>query len=77
MAEERKVSPWVLAGIGAAIATAAAVGIYALARAAPPAPPEGYICPYCGASFSTYDELVAHVQSAHPGERIPLPIEWE
>lgn len=77
MAEERKLSPWLVAGIGAAIATAAAVGIYAWARAAPPAPPEGYICPYCGATFDTYEELVTHVQTEHAGERIPLPIEWE
>ncbi|MDD4985452.1 MAG: C2H2-type zinc finger protein [Dehalococcoidales bacterium] len=40
-------------------------------------PPDEYCCPYCSMCFSTYEELVAHVQSAHPGERIPLPIEWE
>ncbi len=41
-------------------------------------PPVGeYVCAYCGQTFATYDELVAHIQSVHPGERIPLPIEWE
>ena len=36
-----------------------------------------YECPYGdGLTFANYDELVAHVQSVHPGERIPLPIEW-
>lgn len=74
---ERKISPWVITGIGAGIATAVTVGIYALARAAPPGPPEGYTCPYCPETFATYEELAEHVQSAHPGERIPLPIEWE
>jgi len=43
----------------------------------PPTPPEGFTCPYCGAIFATWDELVSHIQSEHPGERIPLPIEWE
>ena len=77
MAEERRISPLVIVGIGAGIATAVTVGLYAWARAAPPAPPGGYTCPYCGASFDTYEELADHVQSEHPGERIPLPIEWE
>lgn len=36
-----------------------------------------YVCPYCGLSFETYEELVAHVQNIHPGERIPLEIEWD
>lgn len=40
-------------------------------------PPKEYICPYCLVSFETYEELAAHVQDEHPGERIPLPIEWE
>lgn len=77
MAEERRISLAVI-GIGAGIGIAAAIGIYALARAAPPPPPpEGYVCPYCGDTFSTYEELVTHVQTEHPGERIPIPIEWE
>lgn len=74
MAEERRVSPAVVIGIGAAIATAATVAICALARAAPP---KVYSCPYCPDTFSTYEELVEHVQSVHPGERIPIEIVWE
>lgn len=77
MAEERRVSPAVVIGIGAVIGIAAVVGIYALAGAAPPVPPEGYPCPYCPDTFSTYEELVEHVQSVHPGERIPIEIIWE
>jgi len=42
----------------------------------PEAPPGGFACPYCTGTFATYDELVAHVQSEHPGERIPIPIDW-
>lgn len=45
------------------------------AKAAPP--PEGYVCPYCDQVFLTYENLVAHVQSVHPGERIPIDISWE
>lgn len=75
MAEERRISPAVIIGIGAGIAAVATVGIYAIARAA--APPRVYTCPYCGATFSTYENLVAHVQSEHEGERIPLEITWE
>lgn len=40
-------------------------------------PPEGYTCPYCGAKFETYDELVNHIISEHPGERIPIDIIWQ
>lgn len=41
-------------------------------------PPLGeYLCPYCPAVFDSYETLVSHVQTEHPGERIPLPIEWE
>jgi len=40
-------------------------------------PPGEYECAYCGQKFATYDELASHIQSVHPGERIPLPIEWE
>jgi len=52
--------------------------VFALTRKAEAAPPPGgWSCPYCGLSFTTYEELVQHIQSVHPGERIPLPIEWE
>jgi len=39
-------------------------------------PPGEYECPYCGEKFATYDELVAHIISAHPEERIPIDIIW-
>jgi len=34
-------------------------------------------CPYCTECFDTYEELVTHVQTAHPGERIPIEIIWD
>lgn len=40
------------------------------------APELPYVCPYCGARFATFDELVAHVQTVHPGERVPIRIIW-
>ena len=54
--------------------------VFAIARKArAAAPPGGWCCPYDPAHgcFDTYDELVQHIQSVHPGERIPLPIEWD
>ena len=54
--------------------------VLALTRKAAAAPPSGdWCCPYDASHgcFATYEELVAHVQSVHPGERIPLPIDWE
>ena len=61
----------------ALILVPAAVVLLALfSSKAEAAPPLKYVCPYCGDSFATYEELVAHVQSVHPGERIPLEIEW-
>ena len=57
--EERKVSPWLVAGIGAGIATAAAMAIYALARAALPEPPPGLA------------NLYGKVTDAITGEAIP------
>lgn len=72
---EGRISPAVVIGIGAGIGIAAAVGIYAIARAA--APPKLYSCPYCQDTFPTYEDLVDHVQSVHPGERIPIDIIWE
>lgn len=78
MAEEKvKFSPVVVLGLGLGAAVVATVLIYTIAQAAPPTPPEGYVCPYCGATFDTYEELVAHVQSEHPGERIPIHIIWQ
>jgi len=54
------------------------LGLWAfLSRKAKAVPPGVYTCPHCGLTFSTYDELVAHVQNTHPGERIPIDIHWE
>lgn len=73
---ERRISPAIVIiplGLGLGLVAAMA----ALAWAAPPTPPpEGYVCPYCGDPFDTYQELVDHVTTEHPGERIPLEIEW-
>ena len=57
-------------GVGGLIVAIATIKVKA-------APPMEYCCPYCGMCFATYEELVAHVKSEHPGERIPLPIEWD
>ncbi len=60
----------VVAGVVGAIA----LGIYATtAKAAPPLP---YCCPYCGDCFATLEELQTHVAIAHPGERIPIIVDW-
>jgi len=50
--------------------------VYLATRAKAIPPPEEYVCPYCAAAFNTYEELVAHVQSVHPGERLPIDIIW-
>jgi len=60
-------------GLGILGALAAIFGIKQLTKAAPPTE---YTCPYCEATFSTYEELVAHVKEIHPGERIPIEIWW-
>ena len=75
MPEEKRISPAIIIPIGLGLGLAAAAGIYILAQAAP-LPPEGYVCPYCGDTFDTYEELVAHVQSQHPNQRIPIHIVW-
>ncbi len=69
--EERRISPGVVILVGLGLA---GLLVFTVACAAPP---KEYICPYCGVPFATYEELVAHVTTEHPGERIPLPIEWE
>jgi len=53
---------------------AAIFGIRQLTKAAPPTE---WCCPYCTQCFATYEELVDHVKALHPGERIPLPIDWD
>lgn len=40
-------------------------------------PPGGYCCPYCDECFGSLKELQDHVAIEHPGERIPIPIDWE
>jgi uncharacterized Ntn-hydrolase superfamily protein len=35
-----------------------------------------YICPYCGEEFLTLLALQQHVVAQHPGERIPISIQW-
>jgi hypothetical protein len=62
------------AAVGLGLATLGIILLVGKAKAAPP--PEGYKCPYCSQTFDTYEELVAHVQSNHPEQRIPLEIEW-
>lgn len=62
-------------GVGAGIAALITVIVVTITRAAPP--PEGYCCPYCGVCFDTLAELQEHVRVAHPGERIPIIIDWE
>jgi len=72
MPEERRISPAVIIPVSLGLGLAAALGIVALARAAPP---EVYACPVCGAEFSTLEEMQDHFITEHPRE--PLPIEWE
>ena len=48
--------------------------VYALTQRAEAA--EGYPCPYCDQIFPTYEELVAHVTTEHPGDRLPIKIIW-
>jgi len=63
--------------VAAGLGIASIIAFIVTRKKAEAAPPEGYVFPYCGATFATYEELAAHVQSEHPGARIPLPIEWE
>lgn len=55
------------------------VMVFALTKKAAAGQPGVYCCPYDPAHgcFDTYEELVAHVQDVHPGERIPIEINWE
>ncbi|GAI92383.1 unnamed protein product [marine sediment metagenome] len=64
-------------GLGILGTLAAIFGIRQLTKAAPSPPPGEYCCPYCAECFDTYEELVDHIKTEHPGERIPLPIEWD
>lgn len=60
--EERRISPAVLI-IPVGLGLAAAVGVAAIAMAAPPTV---YTCPHCGAEFDTEEELLAHIELEHP-----------
>lgn len=71
MAEEVKISPAVVIAGGLLLSVGAAVGLFALARAAPP---EVHTCPVCGDEFSTLEDLQYHFTTSHPREL--LPIEW-
>ena len=60
-------------GIAVGLAAVVAGAVILLAKGAEPAE---YPCPYCPEVFATYEELTAHVQTAHPGQRIPIDIIW-
>jgi len=65
--EKRGISPAVvIIPIGLGLAAIAALAALAWAT------PEVFTCPYCGAEFSSYEELVSHIESEHPGEPVPL-----
>jgi len=66
MTKAGKVILGVLAAVGAFF------GIRYLMRAVPE-----YVCPYCGETYSTLEELQEHVRTEHPGERIPIDISWD
>ena len=73
---EERISPAIIIPIGLGLGLVAALGVAALARAAPP---EGEIyCPYCGAGpFATLDEANEHIVTEHPGMPLLIHIEWE
>jgi len=52
-------------GVAAGAAVAAAILHLLGKRGFEPFPPT-YICPYCGETFATYEELLAHIQAEHP-----------
>lgn len=75
---ETKVHPGVIIVGGLGLGLAAVVVVFALAQAAPPTPPEGIYCPYCGAGpFATIDEANEHIAEAHPGMPFLIHIEWQ
>lgn len=72
MAEKKKGVRAVLL-VGGAL-TGTALAIYLATKAKAVLPPEGppvYLCPHCGAQFSSYSELLAHIEAEHPGETAP------
>jgi hypothetical protein len=58
----------IVAGGGAVLA-----GLLILATKAKVVPPTVYTCPYCGAQFSSQEELQAHITTKHP-EQPPAPV---
>jgi len=56
--------------LGIATAVGAFFGIRYLMKAAEESPPT-YTCPYCGETFETYEDLVAHVKAEHPSQPLP------
>jgi len=58
-------------GVAVGLAAVAVGAVILLAKG-----PTEYSCPYCSEVFATYEELVAHIQSAHAGQRIPIDIIW-
>jgi hypothetical protein len=58
--------------LGVVIGGLALLLLASVARAAPE-----FVCPYCGESFNTLEELQSHVSQFHPGERIPIQIKWQ
>jgi len=63
-------------GISAGVALGLlALAIFAIRSQAAQAAQE-YPCPYCGEVFTSLSALQSHVQQAHPGERIPISIQW-
>ena len=57
-------------GVAAGAAVAAAILHLLGKRGFEPLPPT-YICPYCGETFATYEELLAHIQAEHPNDPLP------
>ena len=53
---------------------AAVAGLFLITKAS--AAPTEYTCSYCGEKFPTLQELQAHVETVHPGERIPIEVIW-
>lgn len=75
MKEEKRISPAIVI---VPLAAALGLGVVAALAFAGPAPPEGILCPYCGAGpFATLDEVNAHITLEHPGERLLTHIIWE
>jgi len=62
--------------LGSVLKVAIVAAIMGMMAGMMPQPQLPYSCPYCSERFATYEELVEHVVSGHPGERIPIEIVW-